>query len=478
LSDNDDGWEQQKARKKRTQQRIRRSQSVPKRVAEFRKKYMGGAFEARCTAETGLPLLALSTAIHIRAWELRYTSCLLTNFESMGCDTDDLAACPIFQKISTSIPGLTPPNAAWAVKQSNGSAVVTLFIREDSHVLDLVPKLNHKVLLLFPGTKPQISARSGFHETDARGRFMPNTPPRYIYLTERAPAVPRQQPAPLRAAAGTVASLRAAATTSPPSPGSWAAAVLQGAKRLSEVTTLNHRPKKNPKPTTTASPAGPPSTTPPQQQHQRQHPQHPTLPKQPKPSGNQAPYSPASAPSSSAATTTAPPTVDIQQTSAWKELQARSAAMEQRLTDMQASTSSMLNAMAHNLEIVSAQLDEQRRAFHTSIDRIVHQLHEQALMNASVRDALEQITQRLNLSPPAMPMPSAAGVAHQQAPQPNSGSAAVGPQAGTMSTAPLTHHPTMGSGVTYASTLRASTLTSKSSATATPAHNGEAACHE
>jgi hypothetical protein len=453
-SDSDGGWEQQKARTKRMQQRTRRSQSVTKRVADFRGKHMCGPLADRCLADTELPLLALSSRIQIRAWELRYTSCLLDNFASMGCDTDNLAACPIYNKISTSIDGLTPPHAAWAVKQHNGNAFVTLYVREDTQVLDLVPKLNTKIQQLFPGTQPHISARVSFHRKDARGALLPNSQ-HHIYLTERPPAVARPTAAPQRSAAAPLRMSASAAT--PPAPGSWAAAVLSGAKRLSETTTLNHRPTKSFKP---SLPAG--QSQQPQAQH-KQKLQHSTAPQQPQSSGSPAPTTPGVAPSPSAGATIALPGVDFQQSAAWKEMQARSVALEQRWAALEASTASMatmvLDTMHRGLATVTTRLEEQQRMFQSSMESMMAHLQSQFLaqqaVNSSLQLALQDIVQHLHVQTPA-----AGAEAAQRAPRTSPGST-----------------PTVGSGVTHSSSSRAPTPTSQSSAVATPAHNGEAPSH-
>ena len=236
-SDSDDGWQQSKSGKRRIQQRLRRTRSLPKRVADFRSKHMTGKLIDRFYGDTGLPLLALSTTIRIRAWQERYTSCLVDNFESMGCDVSDLQADPKFVKMSTSIPGLTPPTAAWCVNQHNGGADVTIFIREDSK--DLLPTLNAKVQMLFPSVTPQLRIKCSIQETNTYGRVVRNAPLRNIFLNDQVPVTRRQVPAQRRAGAASTT-----ANQPPPPPGSWAAAVLHGVKRLPTSHTLDHRPKK------------------------------------------------------------------------------------------------------------------------------------------------------------------------------------------------------------------------------------------
>lgn len=325
---------------------------------------------------------------------------------------------------------------------------MALYTSDDRKVLDLVPTLNDKIRQLFPGTQPLISVRASFHETSARGRPLPNTPPRHIYITERGPVAPRSAPIPQRA---TLAAVRAAAATSPPPPGSWAAAVLHGAKRLAESTTLNHRPKKNLK----QRPAdahgnhakGSSSKPPPSQGSQL-----------PKPSSNQAPMG--TSPVAAANTATAPPAADVLQSAAWKEMLARSAAIEQRLTDMAAASSSMFNNIMRNMESLTVQLDEQRRA----MEGLFTQIREQTATNATFRDALASITQHLNLSAPAVP-PVSAEVSSQRTVTSQPHQPAVR-STGAAGQAPSVQHPT---------TADMPIHTLEHSATiATPAHKGGA----
>ena len=489
-SDSEDGWTQQRATRKRIEQRNHRNRTLPKRVTDYGSKHMVGALRGRCLAETGTPLLALSTTIQLRAWEQRYTSCLLSNFESMGCDTNDLAACPLYQKISTSIPGLTSPNAAWIVRQYNGGAQVALYIREDSHVLDLVPTLNDKIKLLLPGTQPYISVKASFHETNARGRIIPNTPPRFIFFTERPPVA--ANPKPVSQQRATLAAFRAGAATSPPPPGSWAAAVLHGAKRLAEVVTLNHRPKKSSKqPSSDVQRSGvagsPPKVSPRAQQshHQQQHQrQHAPGGDQPKLSGSQATHTTASAAASNTATSTAPPALDILQTSAWQELVAHNAALEQRLTAMENASTTMYANISRTMNALTAQLDKQQVAcddLQRATHRICARLDEQHATNATFLESLRRHSQELHLSAPSVPtLTTNFSAVPQHTPQPSPrATSATGAGSGAIAQA---DHPMMGTARGAAFTevppfVASANTPARSASLATPAPNGEAARH-
>jgi hypothetical protein len=480
-SDSDDGWVQSKATRKRSQQRARNARLLPTRVAQFRKQHMVGDLASRCLGETGSPLLALSSSIKVRAWETRYFSCLVDNFQSVGCDVSDLAADAVYQKLSTSIVGLTPPAAAWCVNQHNGGADVTIFVREDCR--DQLPDLNTKVGALFPGMSPQLRLKCSVQQTNAHGRVLRNTPLRSIFLNEQVPVIARP-PASVRSSHRATVTVTTTSSSSlpslgpgpqpgsPPPPGSWAAAVQHGVKRLPDVSTLNHRPRKQLSATVAAvaGAVGAKSThSPPAQKKQQQqgHQQQPTsVPKHSQPPQPQQPTAPASSlPTSplTAATASAP---DFQHSAAWQELVARNAAMEQRLNEIQAASTAALATVTRNLEIVTAQLAEQQRMFNTNLNIVVAQLSEQAALNVSLRAMLERILPTLQLQLPGLPMPPPTSPAHR---------GGISASVGAHDSAVLVRgNPLAGVGTPLTTS---SSLNPEDSANASPAHNGQGARH-
>jgi hypothetical protein len=215
---------------KRAQRKQRRAQDLPNRVAEFERKFMVGATAKRFGADTSLPLLALSTTIRVRAWQTRYVTCLVDNFESMGCDVNDLATDPAFVQMSTSIAGLTHPTAAWCVNQHNGGADVTIFIREDAS--NALPPLNAKIKALIPSSTPDLRMRTWLRYPDEKGRVHSGCQTVAVCLNEVVPVVPnRRRP-------------DRPSTVPPPPPGCFAQALLRGYKRLPASSTLDHRPNK------------------------------------------------------------------------------------------------------------------------------------------------------------------------------------------------------------------------------------------
>jgi len=292
---------------------------------------------------------------------------VLDRFESLGCNSADLQADMLFQRLSTSVPGLCPPNAAWVVNQQPGHARVTLYLRDDPQVLDLVSTINPVAEQLFPGTQPRISARVSYHPKEANGRIQYGKQV-HIPLTDPQPAAPKQTHA------RTWASLPSptASASSLPS-GSWAALVLNGGKRIAESAALNHRPRKHAKPQDSHARGGSPSAGSPPSAASKPHQQHK---QQNKPHGQ---LQPATTPvASKAAASAALPVVDFQQSTAWKDMLARSAALEQRLEQMQTASSAMFATMTRQMESLTALVENQQRdtmaSFTRSLDTIVAQL--------------------------------------------------------------------------------------------------------
>ena len=201
-----------------------------------------GPVAVRFGADTRLPLLALSTTVRIRAWEERYTICFVDNFASLGCDTRDLASDPIFLKLSTSIPGLTPPLAKWVVNPKDGGNVASIYVREQDKDNAMPAALNAKVRAILPGSSGELRVDWRLWRTNARGRVLYSLGSRKMCLNETVPAI---QPIPSHSRPLTPAPAgRPLAARAPPAAGSWAAAVLHGVKRLPTSNTLHHRPKK------------------------------------------------------------------------------------------------------------------------------------------------------------------------------------------------------------------------------------------
>jgi hypothetical protein len=313
-----------------------------------------------------------------------------------------LRADSTFIKMSTEIPGLTPPHAAWCVNQHNGGADCTIFIREDSK--DLLPTLNAKVKALFPLSNPQLRMKCSIQETNTYGRVIRNTPLRTVFLNDQVPVV--RSPTSTRPKVGAMIASTSQAQP-PPTPGSWAAAVLQGVKRLPDNPTLNHRSRKRQPAVAQAPPA------PPQQQRQQQQQQQRQRQKQQSASEHLQP-----SPPSTQVPSNSPSNPDIRMGAAWQELMARNAEMEQRLNEMSSTSASLMENLTRNLNAVVIQLDDQRQAFTAALASVTNQLAAQAIRNDQFSAIIQTIAQQLGIA-----TPGAGGTLMKASPTMNSASA-------------------------------------------------------
>ena len=241
-SGDEDGWQRARSDKRRLTTAQRHARLLPQRAVAFQQKHFSGKVAERFSADTRLPLLALSTTLRVRAWEERYTVCFVDNFASLGCDTRDLASDPIFVKLSTGVPGLTPPLAKWVVNPRNGGDTASIYVRDQDKDNAMPATLNAKVRALLPGSLGELRVDWRLWRTNTHGKVMYSLGSRKVCLNETVPAV---QPMPVHsrsAEAGQAGRPRGARP--PPAAGSWAAAVLHGVKRLPTANTLDHRPKK------------------------------------------------------------------------------------------------------------------------------------------------------------------------------------------------------------------------------------------
>jgi len=59
-----------------------------------------------------------------------YVSCIIDNFQSIGCDIEDLTNDPTFLQLKNSKLEFQHPNAYWSVQRRIGNGVVSLWIKE------------------------------------------------------------------------------------------------------------------------------------------------------------------------------------------------------------------------------------------------------------------------------------------------------------------------------------------------------------
>lgn len=402
-----EGFTQPKTAIRRDQQRRRRATTTANRIKAFTTKLMASPAAQRFSDDTGLPLLALSTTVRVRAWENRYTSALVSNFESIGCDVDDLETDPRYQAISTSIPALIRPYGAWVVNQHNGGATVTIFVRED--LKDELVGLSGKLRARFPTTNPRLNVKVSLQETGSRGGDLRNRKLIPLYLEQYTETVVTK---PQRAQRETVST---SPEHAPHNADRWLAAVHQGlqGKRLPENNTLDHRPKKktdNHDNGTNKVQQPPPRQPSPQQQQPSQQQRPKNQPKnqqqhqqstQPKPSQPTAPPQPA--PVSSP---TAP--FDFKATAAWKELEAQNVEMKRQVENITAHMKSTTAQINSQLETITQRLqltvENMTTEFSAKLkdtnDLLTKTIQDTATQNTQMHTMLSLITQRLQIEVP------------------------------------------------------------------------------
>jgi hypothetical protein len=247
-SDSDGEWQAAKATAKKQALLARRhTRLLPTRMTAFHQAEFDQELTSLFMQNTGRPLLALSITLTMRAWEHHYMSCLVDNFQSIGCDTDDLVNDPLFQRLVRSRPEFMAPLGGFHVNQQNGGATASLFLRNDSK--DMLPCLNDHVKTALGLPQSELRVKCTVQEARGQGRVIAGRD-KTIFLNETVPVV---RPAPAQRRAPT-------AVVSPPAPGSWMAAVLHGVKRAATSSTINHQPRKRDKPTM-AGVSEPPSST-------------------------------------------------------------------------------------------------------------------------------------------------------------------------------------------------------------------------
>ena len=148
----------------------------------------------RFTGDTRLPLLTLSTTLRVRAWEEKYRVCFVDNFASLGCDTRDLASDPTFLKLSTGVPGLTPPLATWVVNPRNGGDTASVYVRNQDKDNAMPATLNAKVKALLAVSSGELRVDWRLWRTSAHGKVMYSLGSGKVCLNETVPAV-RPMPA-------------------------------------------------------------------------------------------------------------------------------------------------------------------------------------------------------------------------------------------------------------------------------------------
>jgi hypothetical protein len=172
-------------------------------------------------------------------------------------------------------------------------------------------------------------------QTNERGRVIYRNTVKSMFLNEVIPVV---RPAPHARRDPVANSLPSA----PPAPGSWAAAVQHGIKRLPVVNTLNHQPKKRQSDGGAAVYAPQPPLSNPKTNSKSSYQQgQPNL--KPQPTQEQHPV-------------VQPPHPAVEMNAHLNALDARLAALEHRLSKMDMTTTT--ERLLHNVEMLTARLEQ------------------------------------------------------------------------------------------------------------------------
>ena len=277
---------------------------------------------------------------------------------------------------------------------------MTIFVREDAK--DSLVGLNTRIHTAFPHLTPMLNVKVSLQETGPRGGVKRNTKWVNVYLDRQSLPKVNTITKPFKATVST------SADVPPPEAGTWAAMVhrgLQGVKRVSENTSLDHRQKKQSAVDKEQHPQPQPNQSQTKQQSKQQHlkqgkqqqkqqtkavqPQQPSLPMA-------APQPAPMAPSIVG--------FDITATPAWKALEARNADMKRQLDEVQAKSTSMFTEFTNKMENLSTRLNEQLEStvdkFAAQLDNAQRETEELVTFvrgqQADTNTALAQISDRFN----------------------------------------------------------------------------------
>jgi len=236
-SSEDDGeWRRQRGRRNRADRVNRRAeQGVRRKFTELAGSPVMIGMDAQYRQHTQLPLLALATKISMRPMLQPYISCIIDNWQSLGCNIHDLENDPIFKRIIQSRPQFAHPSAFWAVTQRIGNAVASVWIREEHK--ELLVQLNSTARTVVALPQASLRVACTVVRKSKRGRVDYDSAIK-IFLTDPTkvnPPVTQQRPSPPPAPSPAPATV----------PGSYAARLAEGIRRAAQNSSLNHRPRKS-----------------------------------------------------------------------------------------------------------------------------------------------------------------------------------------------------------------------------------------
>jgi hypothetical protein len=253
-SSDDDGFQRQRSDRRRAKLAAKRDdKAFSRHQAALMASPVMAKFTALYKQTTELPLLALSTTVSIRPVFKPYISCIIDNFQSIGCNIQDLANDPTLKRIMHSRTEFAYPSAYWSVTQRIGNGVASLWIREEHK--ELLASLNVNVCTLLQ--KPQAALRVACTvvRKHRRGRLDYGSALKIFLTPNTKVSPPAEQDRSLESRPSSTAVL-------PAVPGSYAARVAEGIKRAAENAALNHKPRKEQRSVPTTLPAPPSSPGP------------------------------------------------------------------------------------------------------------------------------------------------------------------------------------------------------------------------
>lgn len=171
---------------------------------------------------TKVPLLALAVKVSTRCMKYRYVSCVIDNFQSIGCDISNLARDPRFLEVMECRAEFRPPYARWSVNQRWGNSSASLLLREDHK--ELIANLNRYVAAA-PELQqpPALRVAMTVARRNKHGKGVNHDTCTKIFLTPATRVMP-----PVQQRQETVALVSA---SQPPPENSWAARLSEGLRR-------------------------------------------------------------------------------------------------------------------------------------------------------------------------------------------------------------------------------------------------------
>jgi len=237
-TDDDEEWQTQTHRNKRQQNPKQRLKDVHTKIRNIVKSNGYQAALPHYQLITHAPLLALAMKITTRAMRYKYISVVIDNWQSIGCDINQLAKDRNFIALQELKAEFRPPHARWSVTQRIGNASASLMIREDHK--DLVANLNRYIGQSLPRQPPALRVGITVARRNKNGKGVDHSTCTKVYLTPPTKVLAPQEER-------RISEARGASSASQPLPeNSYAARLAEGLRRKAASTGLPHRAREQP----------------------------------------------------------------------------------------------------------------------------------------------------------------------------------------------------------------------------------------